>query len=99
MTDWKIVEAIKQYATRCDGVDCELGNWYVGIAANPRKRLFEDHGVAENGAWIFNDAGHDQHARDTETYLLDQGFDGGSGGGDGTTTYVYAFRKTSSTKR
>lgn len=71
-------------------------NWYVGIAADPEDRLFNDHNVSkDNGWWIYRDAGTNTSARRIESYLLDNyGFDGGAGGGDHTTKFVYAYLKT-----
>lgn len=72
--------------------------WYVGIASDPRSRLFSDHNVVERGGlWIYEDAGSESIAREVETHFLNLGADGGSGGGDGSSHYVYAYRKTSTT--
>ncbi len=72
--------------------------WYVGIASDAGKRLFNDHNVNEKGdVWIFRQAISSSVARDVEKAYLDAGCDGGSGGGDASTTYVYAYRKTRST--
>ncbi|MCD4761387.1 hypothetical protein K8R32_00320, partial [bacterium] len=75
-------------------------SWYAGIAANPKNRLFVEHDVDEdNGAWIYNMANSNDEARRAEIYLIENvGFDGGPGGGDNTTKYVYAYKKTSYTK-
>lgn len=75
-------------------------NWYVGIARDPRSRLFNDHNVSEhNGWWIFREAYSDTSAREVESFFLDyRGTKGGPGGGDSDTKYVYAYRITESTK-
>ena len=72
--------------------------WYLGIATNPRDRLFNQHNVSEtNGRWIYRDAGTEQNARDTEAYLLRHySFKGGVGGGSRPCS-VYAYEITSST--
>lgn len=73
--------------------------WYVGIASDLKKRLFNDHNVSESqGAYISRNAGSADTAREIEEYFLDLGADGGGGGGDDSSQYVYAYRKTSSTK-
>ena len=73
-------------------------SWYLGIASNPKDRLFKDHNVSENGWWIYSDAETHVSARNIENYLLNSyGFDGGTGGGDYTTKFVYAYRKTHTT--
>lgn len=73
--------------------------WYVGIASNPRDRLFVDHCVSETGdRWIFRDAGTDSAARALEQAFLNAGCKGGDGGGDYTTKFVYAYLITNSTR-
>ena len=73
--------------------------WYCGIAADPKERLFDDHNVdRENGPWIRRDCGTDTVARQVEGYFHKKGCDGGSGGGDRNTKYVYAYKITSSTE-
>lgn len=82
------------------GLDNEA-NWYVGIATNPRNRLFNEHNVNEFvGKWIYNSNPISEiDARDTEKYLLNNySFRGGTGGGDHP-QYVYAYRITSYTKQ
>lgn len=73
--------------------------WYVGIAANPRERLFTAHQVQEKDSWwIFREAINSQSARNVEKFIIDNyRTDGGSGGGDVNTIYVYAYKKTNST--
>lgn len=74
-------------------------NWYVGIATNPRDRLFMDHCVDKrNGRWIYRDAVIETDTRDTEKYLLEAyPFKGDVGGGI-FPTYVYAYKITSYTR-
>ena len=74
-------------------------SWYVGIASDPGARLFTDHKVStQNGAWIYRDAGSEDGARKIEKYLLDTySAKGDTGGGDSTTTWVYAYYITSTT--
>lgn len=73
-------------------------DWYVGIAADAKKRLFNDHNVSQqNGRWIYREADSSGMARDAESRLHDLGYDGGPGGGDDDTTFVYAYLKTTRT--
>jgi hypothetical protein len=74
-------------------------DWYVGIASDPKQRLFNDHNVDEkNGAWIYRKADSSSVAREVEECFVNTlGTDGGSGGGDYSTNYVYAYKKTSYT--
>lgn len=77
-----------------------FGNWYVGIAASPRDRLFDDHNVREKGdAWIFREATSSTVAREVETYFINvKGMQGGPGGGDVNSRFVYAYKIKSHTR-
>lgn len=93
-TQDKIVSDITDYV----GSDAK-SNWYAGIAADAKDRLFKDHAVDEkNGRWIYRTADAESAARAAEKSLHEMGFDGGTGGGDASTKAVYAYKKTSTTK-
>lgn len=95
ITIQQIKEEIKNYITSSGG---SYSNWYVGVASDPRARLFTDHAVQENGDyWIYQTADSSGDARDVEEYFLNLGCDGGTGGGDSTTKSVYAYKKNSHT--
>lgn len=73
--------------------------WYVGIASDPKKRLFVDHSVTEHGdLWIHLDCGTDSAARRVEQHFLAKGCKGGGGGGDRDTRFAYAYKVTPSTR-
>ena len=93
-TEDDIKREMKDYIDRSGGAP---GSWYAGIAADPRKRLFSDHSVDENGAWIFRTSSTADEARGVEEYLIGLGCDGGGGGGDAATKAVYAYKKTTNT--
>jgi len=81
-----------------DKQDKPYQSWYVGIASNARKRLFEDHNVLEKtDQWVYDQCPNDKDARSVEAALLKLGCDGETGGGDETTTYIYAYLKSSNT--
>lgn len=90
-----IVEITNHLASR------GIQNWnevYVGIAKDPKDRLFNGHKVKEKGGiWIYRLANSSDCAREVEKYLLDKGAAGGPGGGDDDTIYVYAYKKESYT--
>jgi hypothetical protein len=93
----QIVSEIESYMRQHGGV---FSDWYVGVASDARTRLFNDHNVAENGdAWVFRDCGTDTASRAVEEYFLKRGCDGGPGGGDYTSRYVYAYKKTWRTRQ
>ena len=88
----EIIKDIEGYIANRAG---DIYEWYVGIAAKPKERLFDDHSVDEhNGAWIWRRASSDSVARDIEQHFLDKGAQGGPGGGDEDTTAVYAYEIT-----
>lgn len=89
----QIVAEIMEYMHQCGGPP---STWYVGIAKEPTNRLFNDHGVLRQGdAWIFRQALSSEEARRAEAHLVSTlGTDGGSGGGDRASAYVYAYKKS-----
>jgi len=69
--------------------------WYCGIASNWQERLFNDHRVPKKDHWyIARQCFNHEDARKVEKALLEIGCDGGTGGGDETTVYVYAYLKS-----
>lgn len=86
---------IKDHIRECSG---SYSDWYVGIASDPKDRLFNEHNVdRENGTWIYRECESSSIAREIEEYFVELGTDGGFGGGDYTTKLVYAYKKTAST--
>ena len=92
-----IITAIDTYMQK---FQYQNSDWYVGIATDPRDRLFNGHNVdAHNGIWISEQATSDSVARSVEQAYLDTGHDGGAGGGDENSVYVYAYLKLRGTTR
>ncbi len=72
--------------------------WYVGVAADPRDRLFTGHNVDEQGGgWFFREAGSESSARDIEAIFLKKGCKGGPVGKDFRPHYIYAYKMTRTT--
>ena len=93
-TKQEIIDGIVNHFSGKKYSDC-----YIGITSDVDSRLFGDHNVSkDNGFWIYRTASSDGVARDIETYFLDKGMDGGSGGGDDDSKIVYVYKKTGSTK-
>jgi hypothetical protein len=91
----EIVADIENHVRFCGGT---YSQWYIGIAANPKNRLFVAHAVKEKGdAWIYRECANSETARVIEQFFISRGMDGGVGGGDSSTKCVYSYRKTSST--
>jgi hypothetical protein len=94
-TKAEITNAIAGYVSKCGGA---YSTWYIGIAADVKRRLFNDHAVSEkNDSWIYRGCENHDIARAIEKNFLDLGMKGGGGGGDSKTTYVYAYKITRST--
>ena len=92
----KIISDIKAYVSKNGGA---YSSWYVGIASDPKDRLFNDHAVAEvGGAWIYSPCASSTIAREIEDCFIALGMKGGAGGGDNTSKYVYAYKITKDTK-
>jgi hypothetical protein len=67
-------------------------DWYVGVAADPKIRLFIDHGVKESGdAWICRQCASNVAAREIERYFIKRGCKGGPVGEEKTTMFFYAY--------
>ncbi len=95
-TKAQIIQDITTHVANCGGA---YSQWYIGIAAAPRDRLFSDHSVDEkNGNWIFRTCATSDEAREVEDYFIAKGMKGGPGGGDSTTKSVYAYKITSNTR-
>ena len=93
----QVIQDIEKYMGQFGGY---YRDWYVGIASDPRKRLFTDHCVREQGDhWIYRDCGTDAAARAVEDYFLRKGCDGGPSGGDYTTKFAYAYHKAAHTRQ
>lgn len=91
-----IIDEIERYITQYGR---GISAWYVGIAAKPRDRLFDDHSVdEENDAWIFRTASSSSVAREIEKYFLNKGARGGAGGGGADSKAVYAYLVKSHTR-
>lgn len=73
-------------------------NSYIGITSDINNRLFIDHNVSKkSGHWTYRTASSNDIAREVEKYFLNEGMDGGGGGGDYTSKIVYAYKKTPNT--
>lgn len=69
--------------------------WYCGIASDWEDRLFNEHQVPRSRDYwhIVRQCHNNSDARAVEAALIKLGCDGGVGGGDESTVYVYAYLK------
>jgi hypothetical protein len=73
-------------------------SWNVGITCDIEERLFGYHRVPRKDHWfIYRRATDSEEARAIEAAYHRVGCKGGSGGGDHTATYVYAYVINSNT--
>ena len=92
MTVQEAFDAINNFILERGG---EFAKWYVGITADPEDRLFNAHKVTRISPWIHCACVNAAAARNVESYFLEKkGALGGSGGGDDTARYVYAYKTT-----
>ncbi|MBA3047161.1 hypothetical protein KKC83_05865 [Patescibacteria group bacterium] len=90
-----IIDAIKNLISENGG---KYSDYYVGITDGPKERLFEQHKVSKNGIYDYWEALNANSARAVEKYCINQfSTDGGTGGGDDSSKFVYAYKKTSYT--
>lgn len=97
MVDTKdaIINAIRSFISKNRGSNSD---YYVGITDDPKKRLFDEHKVSKNGVYDYWEAMSADSARAVEKYCIDQlKTDGGIGGGDDYSKYVYVYEITSDT--
>lgn len=72
-----------------------LSSWYVGITKDIDQRLFGDHNVPKDNHWrAHRIAISSNDARAAEKALINWGCDGGTGGGDNSAVFVYAYLKS-----
>jgi len=91
----QVVNDIASYVAKNGG---QYSEWYVGIAADPKNRLFKDHAVSQpSGQWIYDYCATSAEAREVEQHFFSKGAKGGPGGGDNTTKAIYAYKITNST--
>jgi hypothetical protein len=92
-------EAIAKIRSHVGARGGSYSQWYAGVTATPRERLFDGHAVEErNGVWIWVLCTTSAVAREVEDYFIAFGMQGGSGGGDANSRYVYAYKITRTTK-
>lgn len=93
-----VVQQTKAYMSKFGGY---YSDWYAGVAADAKDRLFSGHSVSETGGtWIFHDCVTDTTARQVEDHFLRLGCKGDTGGGNNPapSRYFYAYRITPQTR-
>lgn len=78
------------------------GDYYIGIAADPKDRLLNGHGLDDTGGkdtWRFDTALDSDVALQVVRHFLATGMKGGAGGGDPDLTGVYIYKITPRSKQ
>lgn len=93
-------DIISEFEEFIDYLGGKYPRFYVGITDNPPRRLHGsgEHNVSMYEEYLFRKAGDSDAARLIEHHFLEQGCDGGQGGGDGNSTYIYIYLKTPFTR-
>jgi hypothetical protein len=96
MTKQEAFDAVNSFILKNGG---RYSEWYVGIASDPRDRLFNKHYIKETtDLWIYCPCEKSVDARNVERHFVEKlGALGGQGGGDYNTIYVYAYKTASHT--
>lgn len=71
--------------------------YYAGITDNPQRRLGEHQVDPANGKYSWAQCATDAISRDAERILHEIGYEGGTGGGDELSVFVYAYKITPAT--
>lgn len=96
MTQMTVEQAYDEIATHIASQSRVYSDWYCGITSDINERLFGNHNVT-NG-YAFRECINHIAARAAEQALLNLGCDGGTGGGDENSVFVYAYLKTPVTR-
>ena len=77
------------------GYPVEPQDLYVGITNDVRRRLFEEHFLdEETDSFKVEQFNTVEDAREVEAFFLEMGLDGGEGGGDVDSVFVYIYLKS-----
>lgn len=92
----EFLKRVQEYVVEHGGI---YNQWYAGIAVDPKDRLFNGHSVQDGtDPWIHSEFAFESAvARNIEKILLAHGFNGGPGGADSNSLYVYAYKIASHT--
>jgi hypothetical protein len=93
----QVVEDLRGYVER---LGYAYREWCVGMASEPRARLFRDHGVDEKtDEWIYRECESAPVASQVEELFVEVlGADWTPNGGDDTARWVYLYHKTAHTR-
>lgn len=86
----KIIDEIIEFC-KIVKVD-DVSKVYIGITKDPIRRLFHEHKITdEDYWWTYIKADSEETARAVERYFIEMGMQGGTGGGDNESVFVYCF--------
>ncbi len=70
-----------------------FSQWYCGITDNIERRVFEEHKVRKGDLGLHDKCPTKNDAQLVEKALLENGCDGGTGGGNSNSKCVYIYKK------
>ena len=96
----EVYNAIQQITMYINAHDPTYEHWYIGIAKDPNKRLFQQHSVDKTwGDFLVIETSSDEIAREVESYFTETSpIQGGPRGGNEASKYVYIYKITLNTK-
>jgi hypothetical protein len=95
-----VANTVAEFLSFMQSVGGRAPSWYVGISDDAERRLFEEHGVnRQSRTWIYEQMNNNQDARAVESQMLQNMLQGGKGGGDNSSRFVYVYQITSSTRQ
>lgn len=93
----KIIDKINEFCKKAKVND--VRKVYIGITKDPERRLFNEHKITDEGyCWTCIEAEDVDTAREAELHFIRMGMEGGPGGGDNKTKFVYCFYKKQGNK-
>lgn len=99
MSGRKRSEIIADLETHVAKFGGTYSDWYVGITANPKQRLFTEHRLRSSGdAWITRRAVDDLQAAEVQEYFKTVRKTQGGSKGTLQDVYVYAYKMKSHTR-
>jgi hypothetical protein len=93
-------QIMNQVVTHMGKYGGKYQDWYAGVAADPKAKLFNDHCVKETeDAWICRQCVSNNAAREIERYFVKKGCKGGPVDEEQSARFIYAYMIQSHTRQ
>lgn len=71
----------------------EAKEWYVGLASNIRKKLFEEHKISEeNGRWIYQTLANKEIAKEIKQHFVSLGLKSEDSNDDQSGNIIFIYK-------